>query len=65
MKENLKFAWFASMFALIGQLAIFTVVAYFTGNWRFVMWSFMVSILVGVPSMINTRKAQKNANINK
>ncbi|MGG0657501.1 hypothetical protein [Rummeliibacillus pycnus] len=52
MKENLKIAWIASCFALVGQLAIFIGVAIFTTNWRFVMWSFMVSMIAGVPSMI-------------
>ncbi|MFJ5562444.1 hypothetical protein [Lysinibacillus xylanilyticus] len=65
MKENLKIAWIASWFALVGQLAIFIGVAIFTTNWRFVMWSFMVSMMIGVPSMINTWRAQKKANSNK
>jgi hypothetical protein len=62
MKENLKFAWAASWFALVGQLVFFIGISIYTGNWRFAMWSFMVSMAVGVPSMINTSKAQKIAN---
>jgi len=65
MKQNLKIAWIASWFALVGQLAIFVGVAIFTTNWLFVMWSFMVTMIVGVPSMINTWRAQKKANSNK
>lgn len=65
MKENLKFAWIASWFALVGQLVFFIGVSIFTGEWLFVMWSFMVSMLAGVPSMINTWRAQKKANNNK
>ncbi|MBK3496336.1 hypothetical protein JFL43_16010 [Viridibacillus sp. YIM B01967] len=65
MKENLKFAWIASWFALVGQLAFFIGVALFTGNWRFVMCSFMVSMAVGVPSMISTWNAQKKVNTKK
>lgn len=62
MKENLKLAWIASWFALLGQLVLFIGVSIFTGDWRYLMWSFMVSMAAGVPSMINTRKAQKKAN---
>ncbi|WP_258871324.1 hypothetical protein [Halobacillus trueperi] len=46
MKENLTFAWIASWFALVGQLAFFIVVALFTGEWRYVMWSLLVSLSV-------------------
>jgi hypothetical protein len=63
MKENLMFAWIASWFALVGQLVLFIGVALYTGDWRYVMWSFMVSMLAGVPSMINTRRAQQKANM--
>lgn len=65
MKENLKFAWIASWFALVGQLVFFIVVSVITGDWRFVMWSFMVSMLAGVPSMIRTFQSQKKANNHK
>lgn len=65
MKENLKVAWIASWFALLGQLLIFTGVSLLTGNWRFVQWSFIVSMIVGVPNMINTYKKQKKADKNK
>ena len=65
MKENLRLAWIASWFALVGQLVFFIGVSMFTGNWRFAMWSFMVSMLAGVPSMIQTFQAQKKANSNK
>lgn len=61
MKGNLKFAWIASWFALLGQVVIFLGVSLLTGNWRFVMWSCMVSVIVGVPSMISTYKSQKLA----
>ncbi|WP_053217192.1 hypothetical protein [Virgibacillus senegalensis] len=62
MRENLRFAWIASWFALVGQLVFFIVIAYFTGEWRYVIWSFMVSMLAGVPSMITTWQAQKKRN---
>ncbi|REJ10918.1 hypothetical protein [Halobacillus trueperi] len=65
MKENLTFAWIASWFALVGQLAFFIVVALFTGEWRYVMWSLLVSLSVGVPNMIRTWQAQKKANARK
>jgi hypothetical protein len=59
MKGNLRFAWIATWFALLGQLIFFLVVSIFTGEWRYLMWSFMVSLLAGVPSLIDTRQAQK------
>ncbi|WP_336769964.1 hypothetical protein [Bacillus bombysepticus] len=59
MKGNLKVAWMASWFALLGQLVIFLGVSLLTGNWRFVMWSCMVSMIVGIPSIISTHKIQK------
>ncbi|WP_377890214.1 hypothetical protein [Alkalihalobacillus sp. R86527] len=62
MKENLKLAWIAVWFALLGQLVFFVGVATFTGEWRYVMWSFLVSMMAGVPSMIITWRAQKRAN---
>ncbi len=62
MKENLKFAWIGSWFALGGQLVFFIGVSIFTGEWRYAMWSFMVSMLAGVPSMITTWRAQKKTN---
>ncbi|SDM71336.1 hypothetical protein [Sediminibacillus halophilus] len=62
MKENLRFAWIASWFALVGQLVFFIGVAIFTGEWRYVMWSLMVSMMAGVPSMIRTGQAQKRRN---
>lgn len=40
-------------------------VDFFTGEWCYVMWSFMVSMIAGFPSMINTWRAQKKANNNK
>ncbi len=63
MNENLKFAWIASWFALAGQLILFIGVALYTGDWRYVMWSFMVSMSAGVPSMIHTWKSQKKENM--
>ncbi|TMU87241.1 hypothetical protein FGG79_03650 [Bacillus sp. BHET2] len=62
MKENLTLAWIASWFALVGQLAFFIVVASLTGEWRYIMWSFIVSMSAGVPCMILTRQAQKRGN---
>ncbi|MGF3104755.1 hypothetical protein [Rossellomorea sp. DUT-2] len=62
MKENMKLAWIASWFALVGQLIFFIGVATFTEDWRYVMWSFMVSMAAGVPSMIRTWLAQKKIN---
>jgi hypothetical protein len=59
MKENLTFAWIASWFALLGQLLFFICVALYTGQWMYVMWSFVVSMSVGVPSMIRTWQATK------
>ncbi|MYL65461.1 hypothetical protein GLW07_19050 [Bacillus hwajinpoensis] len=59
MKENLKLAWFFSWFALVGKLVFFIGVSFFTGEWRYVMWSFMVSMVAGVPSLIRTWQAQK------
>lgn len=62
MKENLMLAWIASWFALVGQLVFFIGYSLFTGEWRYVMWSGMVSLVAGVPSIINTWRAQKKAN---
>lgn len=65
MKENIRFAWFATWFALVGQLVFFLGVSIFTGEWRYVMWSFMVSLLAGIPSLVNTWQAQKRINLSK
>ncbi|MBY0122274.1 hypothetical protein [Bacillus sp. S/N-304-OC-R1] len=65
MKGNLKWAWTVSWLALVGQLVVFLGISIFTGNWLFVMWSFMVSLLIGIPSMMNTWKAQKKTDENK
>ncbi|MGP4074713.1 hypothetical protein [Halobacillus sp. K22] len=61
MKENLTYAWIASWFALVGQLIFFLGVSLFTGEWRYIMWSLLVSMVAGVPSMIWTSFAQKQA----
>ncbi|WP_456273689.1 hypothetical protein [Bacillus sp. AK031] len=65
MEKNLMFAWVASWFALAGQLAFFIGVALYTGDWRYVMWSFMVSMMAGVPSMIHTGREQRKLNMKK
>lgn len=65
MKENLTLAWIASWFALVGQLAFFIVVAIITGEWRYVMWSYIVSMTAGLPGMIYTRQAVMRAKDNK
>lgn len=59
MKENITFAWIASWFALVGQFVFFIGVFLFTGEWRYLMWSFIVSMSAGIPSMIHTRRAQQ------
>lgn len=59
MYKNLKLAWVLSWFALVGQLVYFIGVSIFTGDWRYVMWSFMVSMIAGVPSIIQTWRLQK------
>ena len=63
VKENLKFAWIASWFALVGQLMIFTIISIITGEWRYLMWSFMAAMIAGVPSIIHTWQAQKKADM--
>ncbi|MCA1065788.1 hypothetical protein QTG56_22145 [Rossellomorea sp. AcN35-11] len=62
MKQNLTLAWIASWFALVGQLVFFIGVALITGEWRYVMWSFVVSMSAGVTGMIYTWQAQKKKN---
>lgn len=62
MRENLQLAWIASWFALVGQLGLFIVVAVITGDWRYIMWSLIVSMMAGVPAMIQTWRAQKRVN---
>ena len=62
MKEKLKFAWIASWFALVGQLMIFMSISIVTNDWRYLMWSFVAAMMVGVSSMIHTWQAQKKAN---
>lgn len=47
----MMFAWIASWSA-----RFFMGVALFTGDWRYMMWSFMISIIVGIPSIIGTYK---------
>lgn len=59
MKNNLTFAWIASLFALFGQLLYFIGVSAFTGEWGYAMWSAMVSMVIGVPSMLRTWKQHK------
>ncbi|ELK46536.1 UNVERIFIED_CONTAM: hypothetical protein N8J90_11970 [Halobacillus marinus] len=59
MKENMTFAWIASWFALVGQLLFFLIVSLLTGNWMYAMWSFVVSMAAGVPSMIRTWQRSK------
>jgi len=65
MKENLTLAWIAALFALVGQLLFFIIIAIYTGEWRYVMWSFIVSMSVGIPSMIHVWQAQKRMNLNR
>ncbi|KGX85914.1 hypothetical protein [Pontibacillus marinus] len=65
MRKNLKLAWIASWFALVGQLLYFFGVSIFTGEWRYVMWSLMVSVIVGIPSMIRTWQTHKKRDLNK
>lgn len=62
MKENVTFAWIASLFALVGQLIFFIGVSIYTGDMRYFLWSLLVSFLAGVPSIIHTWQAQKKAN---
>ncbi|WP_221565370.1 hypothetical protein [Alkalihalobacillus sp. TS-13] len=64
MKENLTLAWVASWCALVGQLVFFIGVAFFTGEWRYILWSFIASMMAGVPCMMLTWKSQKKANLN-
>lgn len=45
-----------------GTVSVFIGMSVYTENWRFAMWSFMVSMVVGVPSIINTWRSQKIAN---
>ncbi|WP_064093444.1 hypothetical protein [Rossellomorea aquimaris] len=59
MKENLILALIASIFSLIGQLLFFIGVSIYTNEWRYLQWSFMVSMAVGVPSLILTLKRMK------
>ncbi|AEN89721.1 hypothetical protein BMWSH_2839 [Priestia megaterium WSH-002] len=35
-------------------------VALLTGDWRYMMWSFMISIIVGMPSIIGTYKRNQH-----
>ncbi|MFP3888466.1 hypothetical protein HPB58_15720 [Priestia filamentosa] len=54
MKKKLIFAWVASLFALFGQLLYFIGVSAFTEEWSYAMWSAVVSMVIGVPSMLRT-----------
>ncbi len=65
MKENLAAGWIAAWFALVGQLIFFILVALYTGEWRYVMWSFIVSMAAGIPCTILVWQAQKKANLRK
>lgn len=65
MDKNLKLAWIASLFALVGQVVYFFGVSLYTGNWSYLMWSIFVSMVVGVPSIIRTWQAQKKVNSGK
>ncbi len=56
----MMFAWIASWLALVGQLIFFMEVALLTGDWRYMMWSFMISIIVGMPSIIGTYKRNQH-----
>lgn len=61
MKENVKVAWIASWFALVGQLMIFMSIAIIANDWRYLMWSFIAAMMAGVPCMIHTWQTQKKA----
>ncbi|MBD3919971.1 hypothetical protein H8B09_14500 [Paenibacillus sp. PR3] len=63
MKENLRMAWAAAWFALVGQLSVFVVLSILTDEWRYAMWSFMVSMMAGVPGIIVTWQAQRKSSI--
>ena len=47
MKENVKVAWIASWFALVGQLMIFMSIAIIANDWRYLMWSFIAAMMAG------------------
>jgi formate hydrogenlyase subunit 3/multisubunit Na+/H+ antiporter MnhD subunit len=57
MKEHLRLAWFASWFAFIGQVLVFLCVALFTGEWRYLLWSFLISMTAGLTGIVVTKNA--------
>ncbi|YCA45411.1 hypothetical protein M1E11_09585 [Bacillus sp. JZ8] len=59
MKKKLTFAWIASLFALFVQLLYFIGGSAFTGEWGYAMWSAMVSMVIGVPSVLEPWKQHK------
>ncbi|HLS36464.1 MAG TPA: hypothetical protein VK061_09515 [Bacillota bacterium] len=59
MQRNMRFAWIASSFALVGQLFIFIGISLYTGDWHYAMGSLIVSISMGIPSILWTWQSQK------
>ncbi len=62
-----KIPLFLSLFALVGQFLYFLIVSLYTGEFRYMIWSFMVSMIIGVPSLIKTlqktNKGDQNSNL--
>ncbi|WP_260870840.1 hypothetical protein [Priestia megaterium] len=40
-------------------------VALFTGDWRYMMWGFMIRMIVGIPSIIGTYKRNQQLKAHK
>lgn len=59
MKENLKVAMFASLFALIGIPLIFLGLSLYTENWLFFIYSIPPALTAGLTGLIHTRNRQR------
>ncbi|WP_377887567.1 hypothetical protein [Alkalihalobacillus sp. R86527] len=59
MKGNTTIGLIASLLVLFGQLIFFIILAFVTNEWSYVMWSFMVSMMAGLPLLIISLRAKK------
>lgn len=59
MKGNTKFAYFVSLFVLIGFPVIFLTVSLSTGNWNYLVYSLPPSFTAGFIGLMLTRQQKR------
>jgi hypothetical protein len=64
MKNN-KLAFFVSLFVLVGFPIVFLFISLFTGEWSYLLWSVLPSLLAGLTGLMITlhfiKKVRKDA----